>query len=134
MKTFVLHLQSATRYERIEGVTSFSGQDGSGSFGILPGHARMMTVLTFGLARFQVGNSGWQYLALPGAIVYFVENQLFLNTRRYLCGNDYETVRTALGEQFVIEKRELEKTKESLRRLEEEMFRRVLEMNRERSA
>jgi F-type H+-transporting ATPase subunit epsilon len=134
MKAFVLHLQSATRYERIEGVTSFIGQDGSGSFGILPGHARMMTLLTFGLARFRVGNSGWQYLALPGAIVYFIDNQLFLNTRRYLRGIDYETVRRSLREQFVTEKRELEKTKESLRRLEEEMFKRVLEMNRERSA
>jgi len=34
MKTFVMHLQSATQYERIENVASFVGEDGSGSFGI----------------------------------------------------------------------------------------------------
>ena len=32
-------------------VTSFVGEDASGSFGLLPRHDRFMTVLTFGLAR-----------------------------------------------------------------------------------
>jgi F-type H+-transporting ATPase subunit epsilon len=35
MKSFVLHLQDATHYERIDQVTSFVGQDDSGLFGIL---------------------------------------------------------------------------------------------------
>jgi F-type H+-transporting ATPase subunit epsilon len=43
MNTFVMHLQSATQYERINGVVSFVGEDESGSFGILAGHASMVT-------------------------------------------------------------------------------------------
>ena len=66
MNTFLLHLQSATQYERIENVLSFVGEDDSGSFGILPGHARMMTLLGFGLARFRVTDQDWEFLALPG--------------------------------------------------------------------
>lgn len=54
-----MHLQSATQYERVDDVTSFVGEDGSGSFGILAGHARAMTLLSFGLARFRIGNDLW---------------------------------------------------------------------------
>jgi len=46
VSTFTLHLRDASQYERIEGVESFVGRDESGSFGILAGHARMMTALT----------------------------------------------------------------------------------------
>lgn len=130
MNTFVLHLQSATQYERIDGVVSFTAQDASGGFGILPGHERMMSMLTFGLARFRVGEGSWQYLAVPGALIYFLDNQLYLNTRRYVCGRDYEAVRATLRTQFLAEERELHEIKQSLQRLEEEMFKRLLEMTR----
>ena len=132
MNTFVLHLQGATQYERIEGVTSFAGRDASGGFGILSGHERMMSLLTFGLARFRTGEESWQYLAVPGALVYFLDNQLYLNARRYVRGGDYEAVRAILREQFQAEERELHVMKQSLQRLEEEMFKRLLEMNRVR--
>lgn len=133
MNTFVLHLQSATQYERIERVISFVGQDASGALGILPGHERLMTLLEFGLARFCVDDDSWQYLAVPGALVYFVDNQCFLNTRRYLRRSDFEIVRASLKQQFLAEERALHDVKESLKRLEEEMFKRLLEMNRGRS-
>jgi F-type H+-transporting ATPase subunit epsilon len=54
MNTFTLKLQDATRSKEIAGVTSFVGEDSSGSFGILAGHTRMMTSLLIGLARFRV--------------------------------------------------------------------------------
>ena len=60
MNTFLLHLQSATQYERIENVLSFVGEDDSGSFGILSGHGRMMTLLGFGLARFRITHQDWE--------------------------------------------------------------------------
>ena len=53
MNTFSLHLQSATQYEHIEGVSSFVGEDESGSFGIRAHHERMTTALSYGLARYQ---------------------------------------------------------------------------------
>jgi F-type H+-transporting ATPase subunit epsilon len=130
MKAFVLHLQSATQYERIEGVASFIGEDRSGQFGILPGHERMMTALIFGLARFRVADEPWRYLALPGALLYFVEDQLYLNTRRYLCGADYGRISAALDEQLRGEEEQLRGMKESLQRLEAEMFKRLERMER----
>ena len=127
-----LDLLSASRAERIEGVTSFVGQDVTGSFGVLPGHSRFMTALVFGLARYRVNAGAWQYLALPGALLYFVENRLEIISRRYLRDENYERISKRLDEQLRAEESELRATKESLHRMEEEFFRRVWEMKHER--
>lgn len=134
MKTFVLHLESSTRYERIENVVSFVGEDESGHFGILPGHARMMTVLEFGLARFRVADEDWQYVAAPGAVVYHVGDELHFSTRRYLRDADYGRIRAALRQQLIAEERALHVVKQSLRRLEEEMLRRLWRLRPGREA
>jgi F-type H+-transporting ATPase subunit epsilon len=130
MTGFTLQLQDATQAERIDGVSSFVGEDDSGSFGIQAGHARFMTTLVFGLARFRVGQGVWEYLAIPGAVLYFVDNTLYLSTRRYLRDADYERISTALQERLLAEEEELRDTKESLRRMEEEMLRRLWTMRR----
>jgi F-type H+-transporting ATPase subunit epsilon len=134
MNGFVLHLQSATQYERIEHVASFVGEDDTGSFGILAGHVRMMTVLGFGMARFRVGGEDWQFVAVPGALVYFVDGELYLNTRRYLRDPDFERVSAVLRQQMLEEEEELRGMKQSVHRLEEEMMRRMWQMKRGREA
>lgn len=134
MMQFVVHLQSATQYERIERVTMFVGEDASGSFGIMAGHHRMMTPLQFGLARFRTDDSGWQFLALPGGLLYFVDNELFLNTRHYLRDRDCARITNALEQQLRKEEAALRELKHSLHRLEEEMFKRLWKLGRGREA
>jgi len=134
MTPFVMYLQSATQYERIEGLTMFVGEDASGSFGIMAGHHRMMTTLQFGLARFCTDGSEWQFLALPGGVLYFVNNELFLNTRRYLRDKDGARITQALEQQLRREEAALRELKESLHRLEEEMFKRLWKLGRGREA
>lgn len=131
MNTFVLHLQSGTQYERIEDAVSFVGVDGSGSFGILAGHARMMTCLSTGLARFRKADGAWRFLALPGAVLYFAENQLYLSTRRYLHDPDYKHISAALREELLADEEKLRGIKESLHRLEDEMLKRMWTMQRD---
>ncbi len=130
MRTFSMHVQSATQYERIEGVTSFVGEDESGSFGIRAHHERMTTALSYGLARYQSQQGGWRYLAFPGGILYFVDNALYISTRRFLHDADYERISAGLLEQLLKEEEELRTIKESLYRLEQEMFRRLWQMGR----
>ena len=129
MKSFTLRLQDATHSEDIAGVTSFVGEDASGSFGILAGHARMMASLMIGLARFRSGENAWQYLALPGAVLYFHADVLTLSTRHYLRDNDYMRVSEALQKQLLVEEENLHTMKKSLRRMEEEVFKRLWEMS-----
>ncbi|SEM70108.1 F0F1 ATP synthase subunit epsilon [Nitrosomonas marina] len=130
MRTFTLHLQSATQYTVIKQATSFVGADASGSFGILAGHARMMTALGYGLARYQTRNGDWYYLAFPGGILYFLDNQLYLNSRRFLCDSDYERISAGLMQQLLAEEQALQTIKNSLNQLEQEMFRRLWEIKR----
>jgi len=125
MTTFVAHLQSATQYERIDDAVSFVGEDASGSFGILAGHAPFMSVLVFGLARLRRAEAGWEYLALPGGFVYFTGDELFVNTRRYLRGADYSRISTALRERLSAEESQLREIKKSFERLEKEMLTRL---------
>ena len=128
MTAFVLQLCDPRQSRRIEGVTSFVGEDASGSFGLLAGHARFMTSLTFGLARFRIGDRPWQYLAFPGALLYFADNILSISTRHFLIGSDYEKVSAQLTEQLVAEEDHLHAMKESFRRMEDEMLKRLYEM------
>ena len=130
MKAFTLQLQDATRSEEIAGVTSFVGEDASGSFGILAGHARIMTSLIIGLARFRIGEDAWQYLALPGAVLYFHDKVLTLSTRHYLLDDDYMRISQALQQQLLGEEETLRTMKESLHRMEEAFLRRLWELSR----
>lgn len=130
MNSFILRLQDATRAAEITGVTSFVGEDASGSFGILANHARFMTTLVIGLARFRIGEQAWKYLALPGAVLYFNNNVLTLNTRQFLLDEDYMRISAALRQELLAEEEKLHSLKESLRRMEEEILKRLWEMGR----
>ncbi len=129
-RSFQLHLQSATRYERIEAVTSFVGQDASGSFGILPGRAGFMTILSFGLARFRVGEAPWQFIACPGAVLSFGNNALCVNTRRYLMDDDYGRISGLLVGKLTEEELALKAVKDNIQQLEQELLRRLHQLNR----
>jgi F-type H+-transporting ATPase subunit epsilon len=126
---FAMHLQGAAQYQRIDGVLSFVGQDDSGSFGILGGHERMLTVLSYGLARYRTGEE-WVYLAVPGAILHFLGNELFITTRRYFTDTDYQKISGVLLEQLLQEEEQLRSVKENITRLEQEMLRRLWQMQR----
>lgn len=125
MSGFTLHLQSATQYSRVEGVESFVARDASGAFGLMARHARAMTVLGYGLARFRAPGGDWRYVALPGGLAYFVGGELFVSTRRFVLGDDFRTVAAAVDSTLMAEDSALRSLKESVTRLEREMVRRL---------
>ncbi|NVK40323.1 MAG: F0F1 ATP synthase subunit epsilon [Oceanospirillaceae bacterium] len=134
MNGFTLHLCATDGETRIEGVTSFVGEDASGSFGILAGRATLITSLVFGLAWFRSGDAPWQYLALPGALLHFTDNQLHLYTRRYLLDADYERISAQLQRQLLAEEQRLQSMKQSLRQMEDEVMRRLTELSQDQAS
>jgi F-type H+-transporting ATPase subunit epsilon len=130
MSTFTLVLQDANGEERVADVASFVGEDSSGSFGILAGHAPMVASLVVGLARFRCEAADWEYVALPSAVLRFESNVLTLATRHYLRGSDYTRISADLAHELVAEEKELASVKQSLRRMEEELFVRLSELER----
>ena len=125
-----LHLQSAVRSERIDRVASFVGSDASGSFGIQPGRARLITLIDYGLARFRNTDGDWFYLACPGGVLNFANNRLTVNTRRYLLDQDYESISGVLAGQLAEEENALKSVKDNLHMLEQELFRRLRKLDR----
>ena len=130
MKFFTLTLQDATHAEKYEGLTSFVAEDASGSFGILTDHDRMMTSLVMGLARFRIDDQDWQYIATPGALLYFNNNTLTLSCRHFFIDTDYMRISTILEEQLLEEEIQLQTQKQSLRHMEEEVLKRLWEVGR----
>jgi F-type H+-transporting ATPase subunit epsilon len=134
MTTFTLRILDSSGQQTFTDVISFVGEDATGSFGILAGHARMITSLVVGLARFRTAGSAWHYVALPGAILYFDKDILNLCTRRCLVGDDYGHISAALRDQLLAEESKLTSMKQSLHRMEEEIFKRLWEMGREEAS
>ena len=131
MNTFTLHLFAADRYECITDVASFTGEDRSGSFGLLAWHERFMTALTFGLARLLMADGSHEYLGFPGGLLYFIDNELRISTRRYLRDTDVERIAQSLTRELLEEEQALEQTRRKLHRLEAEMLKRLAQLGRE---
>jgi len=131
MSTFTLHLLAADRTEVIENVASFTGEDKSGSFGLLARHERFMTALTFGLARLLLADGSHEYLGFPGGLLYFVDNELRISTRRYLRDTDVERIAQSLTRELLEEEQALTETRHKLHRLEAEMLRRLAQLGME---
>ena len=131
MNVFRLHLCAADRYELIEGVSAFSGEDASGGFGLQARHQRFLTSLGFGLARLSLADGSRQYLGLPGGLLYFIDNELRISTRRYLRGSDAGAIASALTRELLEEEEALRQTRRKLQRLEAEMQRHVAQLELE---
>jgi F-type H+-transporting ATPase subunit epsilon len=129
MKTFRLHLMSMTRSEWITDVLQFTGRDAAGSFGILANASRRITVLIFGLAHFQTP-AGLEYLALPGGLLYFVNNELRITTTGYVRSKGLEEISVALESKLRKHETELREIKQSLHRLDEQIMKRMYELTR----
>jgi len=50
------------------GVASLRAEDASGDFGILPGHADLLTAIDAGVLRWRKAEGDWHYCALRGGI------------------------------------------------------------------
>jgi len=132
MRSFTLHLMDATHGEDIEGVTSFVGADGSGSFGLMAGHERSIAVLEPGLCRFRQGGDNWRYLASPGAVLRFADNQLTFSSRLYILGDDAAEISGQLQQQLQAES-EMHQAIEHLRSMEQDMLKRLWQLQRRQS-
>jgi F-type H+-transporting ATPase subunit epsilon len=130
LSTFTLHLESAAQYERFDAVASLVAEDASGQFGLLASHERFITALRPALARFRTAEGPWQYLALPGGVLYFDAGEAHVSTGRYARGEDYRRMSAVLQERIAAEEKSVGELRSSVRRLENEMLRRLYELQR----
>ena len=129
MTALSLSLQSPSLSQRIDGVTSLVARDRSGSFGVLPGHARMITLIEAGLLRFRRSGETWEYVACAIGLLYVLGADVRLCTSRFLTGTDYGRLSEALEAQLRAEQNALKSQRSSVARMEEEMVRRLWRLN-----
>jgi F-type H+-transporting ATPase subunit epsilon len=125
MTTFALTLQSPMLSQRIDGVTSLVARDRSGSFGVLAGHARMITLVEAGLLRFRCGGDTWEYAACAGGVLYVRGAEAVVCTSRFVTGTDYSRLTDTLEAQLRAERESLKSQRSHVARIEEEMMRRL---------
>jgi F-type H+-transporting ATPase subunit epsilon len=130
MNSFVLNLFATDQAQRLEGVTAFVGEDASGSFGIQAHHARFMTTLIFGLARFKQAKKEWQYVAVPSAVLYFNDNALTITTQHFLLDSNLEHISLLLQQQWDNQENEVQAKRESLKRMEQALLKRLMSLKR----
>jgi F-type H+-transporting ATPase subunit epsilon len=82
----------------VEGVTSFRASDDSGSFGILPGHLRILTLLRSSVVRWHCDAEPWAYCAVAGGVMS-VENgtEIRIACRQAVVGSDLAALESAVG-------------------------------------
>ena len=91
-----LHLVVATPQQVVldlDDVTAARGEDASGSFGILPGHADLITVLLPTVLRWQRAGGEKGYCALRGGVLRMSEGtQLHVACRGAVRGDQLDTL------------------------------------------
>lgn len=125
MSGLVLHLQSPQRADRTEGVVAFQGTDASGSFSIWPRHERLVTILSRGLCSARLTDGGELLIALPGAVAYFLGNELRIAARYYECGTDAHALRAALQARMMEEGPQVARAHAAIVRLEHQLVRQL---------
>ncbi|QPK61733.1 F0F1 ATP synthase subunit epsilon [Methylomonas sp. LL1] len=129
MKCFALTLLDSHGGAEFENITQFIGADDHGSFGILAGHIQSVMLLRYGLARFCDQSGIWHYLALPGGVLRFANNQLTLTTVRYFLGDDRDAICEQLAEEMARADSEVHTARATLSEIERSLVRRLAELS-----
>ena len=130
MNTFELILQDMTQQWHEAEARSFVATDVSGSFGIQAGHETFVTCLRPGLARFMDGSGQWQYVAQPGAVVWFADNRLYLSTAQFIISPERDRLVQHMDEEWRAAAEALGSTKRNIVQVEQALARKLWEMNK----
>ena len=128
MSGLQLALLDSAGADRWPGVRQFIAADASGSFGILPGHAAMVAVLRYGLARFEDAAGSWRYLALPGGVLRIADNVLTVCAVRYFLGDQPQQLVDQLAAAMSRDDSELQAARQTLARIDRSLLRRLADM------
>jgi F-type H+-transporting ATPase subunit epsilon len=125
MNSFRLRLFDTHGSHVFEDVRQCIAADESGQFGILPGHQAMVVVLRYGLARFCAVDGVWRYLALPGGVLRFAENELTIVTQRYFLDDDRHKICEKLAQEMANIDSELHRARATLTEIEHSLVKRL---------
>lgn len=103
-------------------------EDGSGAFGILPGHADLLTVLEIGVVSWREGSHHERYAAVRGGVLRVSGGDLVaIATREAVLGDDLLVLEENVVTQFRAEEERETTSRTAAARLELATIRRIRE-------
>ena len=82
-----------------EAITSLRGEDASGGFGILPGHADFVTVIDAGILRWRSASGPWTYCAVRGGVFTVSHgSEVHVACREAITGTDLSSVQAGIDQ------------------------------------
>lgn len=101
-------------------VRSVRAEDASGSFGLLPGHADLLTVLVPGVLSWRTGDDDrWQYCAVRGGVLTLRGGtELRIATREAVPGDDLARLEQELRTRLVRQEQREQAARREARQLE----------------
>lgn len=131
MNTFAMTLYSAAQQTDYAQVIQFVGQDASGSFGVLAGAEDLLTMLPFGMVRFQTADLLWHYLAVPEAVLHFTANRMHVTASSFIVGDDRNRMTQLLDSTRHEQTQRVHSTRLSVQQLDQALMRKFLQTGRE---
>lgn len=128
MNSFGLTVCDAASCRRFDAVQSLVAADASGAFGILARHRPLVAVLRYGLARFQLADGSWRFIALGGGVLRFAGNEAHLVTARCHIGEDSAALTAQLSAELAREDSELHAARATLESIEQALKRRLADL------
>lgn len=125
MRTFALALLDSRGADRFDAVVQFVAADATGAFGILAGHADMVAVLRYGLARFVDDTGKWHYASLPGGVLHVAGGRVSIATVRYFLGEERGAIVRQLQEELAREDSDVRTARTTLAEIEQSLLRRL---------
>lgn len=122
-------INGATQTYQQSGVTSFVGHDLTGSFGILASREPLLTCLRPGMARFCAGDQ-WHYIAQPGAVLIFANNQLRLSTSQFVVSDEPGSLVPFITKEWLAAETDAGHTKRSVAQVEQALARKLWDLTR----
>ena len=110
-----------------EGGRSVRTEDASGSFGLLPGHADLLTVLPLAVLSWRDRADAWHHCALRGGVLTIRAGcELRVAAREAVAGDDLEALEHAVLERMAERQQREDEARRAVRQLELRALRELL--------
>ena len=128
--TFSAHIITPSQLKRIDNISFFRARDRSGSFGILPRHTELLTILEPSVA-IAVIDGREEYFAFNGGILSFRKGVLTVTTKEFVQSETLEALREIIELEFRQRQEKESLFHSNMANLEKAFFKKIIELERE---
>ncbi len=128
LKSFTCKVYSPKNILTINEVSSFVGEDNSGSFGIMAGRYPLVTILKCSTAKLKLNDDSVLYLGISGGVLSFKSNILTIVTSFAIQSENIEDLTEALDVAIAKDEERSQKIQGYIQKLDDEILKRIKQL------